>query len=60
MAKQHPERAEWWVRMEQERGSTFRKGRDMNHFVDFVQRQSYWIFDEEGFFCQTDDGECTG
>jgi len=60
MAKQHPERAEWWVRMEQERGSTFRKGRDMNHFVDFVQRQSDWIFDEEGFFCQTDDGECTG
>ena len=60
MAKQHPERAEWWVRMEKERGSTFRKGRDMNHFVDFVQRQSDWIFDEQGFFCQTDDGECTG
>jgi 3'-phosphoadenosine 5'-phosphosulfate sulfotransferase (PAPS reductase)/FAD synthetase len=60
MAKQHPERAEWWMRMEKERGSTFRKGRDMNHFFDFVQRQQDWIFDEEGFFCQTDDGECTG
>ena len=60
MAKQHPERAEWWMRMEKERGSTFRKGRDMNYFVDFVQRQQDWIFDEQGYFCQTDDGECTG
>jgi len=60
MAKQHPERAEWWMRMERERGSTFRKGRNMNDFVDFVQRQHDWIFEEEGFFCQTDDGECTG
>jgi 3'-phosphoadenosine 5'-phosphosulfate sulfotransferase (PAPS reductase)/FAD synthetase len=60
MAKQHPERAEWWMRMEQECGSTFRKGRNLNEFVDFVQRQQDWIFDEEGFFCQADDGECTG
>lgn len=60
MAKQHPERAEWWMRMERECGSTFRKGRDMNYFVDFVQRQQDWIFDEQGYFCQTDDGECTG
>ena len=60
MAKQHPERAEWWMRMERECGSTFRKGRNMNYFVDFVQRQQDWIFDEQGYFCQTDDGECTG
>ena len=60
MAKQHPERAEWWMRMERECGSTFRKGRNLNEFVDFVQRQQDWIFDEQGFFCQADDGECTG
>lgn len=60
MARQHPERAEWWMRMERECGSTFRKGRNLNKFVDFVQRQQDWIFDEQGFFCQSDDGECTG
>jgi hypothetical protein len=60
MAKQHPERAEWWVKMEQEMGSTFRHGRDMKQFVDFATRQQDWIFDEEGYFCQKDEGECTG
>ena len=57
--KQHPERAEWWVKMEQEMGSTFRHGRDMRQFVDFATRQQDWIFDEEGYFCQKDEGECT-
>jgi len=60
MAKEHPERAKWWVQMENNIGSTFRKGRDLNEFVDFVQRQQDWVFDEQGYFCQADDGECTG
>lgn len=60
MAKQHPERAEWWIKMEQDMKSTFRHGRDMKEFVDFATRQQDWIFDEEGYFCQQDEGECTG
>ena len=27
---------------------------------DFVNRQADWIFDEVDYFCQADDGECTG
>lgn len=58
MAKQHPDRVDWWVRMEKEVGSTFRKGRDLAEFVDFAQRQQDWVFDEVGYFCQRDEGEC--
>ena len=39
-------------------GSTFRKGRDLAEFVDFAQRQQDWVFDEVGYFCQRDEGEC--
>lgn len=60
MAKQHPEQAKWWIRMEQQTGATFRKGRNLTEFVDFVQRQQDWVFDDLGFFCQADGGECTG
>lgn len=58
MAKQHPDRVGWWLRMEKEVGSTFRKGRDLAEFVDFAQRQQDWVFDEVGYFCQRDEGEC--
>jgi hypothetical protein len=60
MAKQHPDKAQWWMRMEEMTGATFRKGRNLSEFVDFVQRQQDWIFDDQSFFCQADDGECTG
>lgn len=60
MSKEHPERAQWWIDMEKKIGSTFRDGRNMENFVDFAQRQQDWIFEEEGYFCQKDDGECLG
>ena len=60
MAKEHPEMAKWWIRMEKMTAGTFRRGRDLKDFVDFVERQQDWIFDEQGFLCQADDGECTG
>lgn len=60
MSKEHPERAQWWIDMEKKIGSTFRDGRDMANFVDFAQRQQDWIFEEEGYFCQKDEGECLG
>ena len=60
MARQHPERAEWWMRMEQKTGATFHKDRDLSKFTDFVGRQADWVFDDESFFCQADGGECTG
>jgi 3'-phosphoadenosine 5'-phosphosulfate sulfotransferase (PAPS reductase)/FAD synthetase len=60
MAREHPDRAAWWIRMEEMTGGTFRKGRSLVEFVDFVQRQHDWVFDDQSFFCQADDGECTG
>lgn len=60
IAKTMPERADWWIRMEKKTGRRFRNERELSKFVDFVQRQQDWVFDEQGFFCQADDGECTG
>ena len=60
IAKEHPDRAAWWVEMESRAGGTFRKERSLAEWVDFVQRQEDWVFNEVGYFCQADDGECTG
>lgn len=60
IAKTMPHRADWWIRMEQQTGATFRKDRVLSEFVDFVDRQADWVFDDESFFCQADGGECTG
>lgn len=60
IAKTMPDKAEWWIRMEQQTGSNFRKNRDLAAFTDFVGRQADWVFDDESFFCQADGGECTG
>lgn len=60
MVREHPDRAEWWSGMERLAGSTFHKKRDFAEFVDFVQRQEDWVFNEQGYFCQADEGECTG
>ena len=60
IAKTMPDKADWWIRMEQETGSTFRKDRNLAEFTDFVGRQADWVFDDESFFCQADGGECTG
>jgi 3'-phosphoadenosine 5'-phosphosulfate sulfotransferase (PAPS reductase)/FAD synthetase len=58
MAREHPDRANWWIRQEKMIDSTFRKGRNLAEFVDFVQRQQDWVFDEQGYFCQASHGEC--
>jgi len=59
MAKIYPDRAQWWIDMEKMAGSTFRKDRNMENFVDFVGAQQDWVFDQQGYFCQSNDGECT-
>jgi len=60
IAKTMPDKADWWIRMEKETGATFRQGRNLAEFTDFVARQADWVFDDESFFCQADGGECTG
>lgn len=60
MWREHPERMQWWADMEDKIGSSFHKKRTFKEIGDFVQKQGDWIFDDEAFLCQADDGECTG
>lgn len=62
----HPERAAWWANLEamkhgkKERVRSFHKNRTYKQIGDFVSRQGDWIFDDEAYLCQANDGECTG
>ena len=60
MWREHPDRMQWWADMEAKVGGTFHKSRSYADLGDFVDRQGDWIFDDEAFLCQADDGECTG
>lgn len=71
-AREFPERAAWWERMEalatelsgSGGGATFSKRYTRAEMREFIDRQGDWIFSEEameaGVLCQADDGECTG
>jgi len=62
----HPERAKWWMDLEEtnhssrKKSRTFVQERTYKQIGDFVSRQGDWIFDTEGVLCQADDGESTG
>jgi 3'-phosphoadenosine 5'-phosphosulfate sulfotransferase (PAPS reductase)/FAD synthetase len=60
MLRNFPERARWWVDIEKEIGFPFRLDRNLTNMQDFISRQGDWLFDDEAFLCQADDGECTG
>ena len=61
MWRDHPERMQWWADLEKEFGHTFRyDGVSYQDIKDNLDRQGDFVFDIEGFFCQADDGECTG
>ncbi|MEL0193089.1 MAG: hypothetical protein VW865_12440, partial [Halieaceae bacterium] len=60
MAREHPELAQWWIDAEKRTGKRIERRRDMSTFVDFVEKQQDWIFDNEAYLCQADGGECTG
>jgi 3'-phosphoadenosine 5'-phosphosulfate sulfotransferase (PAPS reductase)/FAD synthetase len=60
MWREHPDRMEWWSRMEDQAGGSFHKSRTYKELGNFVQAQGDWIFDNEAFLCQADGGECTG
>jgi hypothetical protein len=60
MLREYPERAKWWINIEKEINFPFRLDRDLTKMQDFLTRQGDWIFDDEAYLCQSDDGECTG
>lgn len=59
MWREHPERMQWWADMEAEIGSSFHKSRTFAEIGSFVEKQADWIFNDEEYLCQKDDGECT-
>lgn len=58
LAREMPERAEWWERQEQRLGYTFSSRFTRSSLRGFVQRQGDWIFDDTAYLCQADGGEC--
>lgn len=68
LARDYPERAQWWADMEalaqsissRPDDARFREDGTWQQHMDFVARQGDWIFDTEDALCQADDGECTG
>lgn len=66
LARDYPERHQWWEDMEglasnltaSPMGARFRKEFTRAELGDFVKRQGDWVFDQDGMFCQEDDGEC--
>ena len=60
MIREYPERMQWWSDMEQKTGGKFHKNRTYKSLSDFISLQHDWIFDDEAYLCQTNDGECTG
>ena len=65
LCKEFPEKFEWWLNLESKhkhRGDYgfFNHDRKMHLLKDNVERQSDWVFDQQGYFCQANLGECTG
>jgi 3'-phosphoadenosine 5'-phosphosulfate sulfotransferase (PAPS reductase)/FAD synthetase len=69
--RMYPDRAKWWAEQEArefkgkdpKRHHLQRFKRDKASYAeikDFISRQGDWVFEQEGLFCQADDGECTG
>ena len=66
MWREHPDRMQWWADMEIKRSKEigkkchFHESRTYAGLGDFVNRQGDFIFDDEAYLCQADEGECTG
>lgn len=67
LTREFPSHAAWWERMEElasnigtkERGASICKSYSRKSLREFIERQSDFIFREEGFFCQAEHGECS-
>lgn len=68
LARDYPERAAWWAEMERVAADLgaegqfgrFRASGGWEEHIDFVRRQSDWVFSTKGALCQANDGECFG
>jgi len=60
MMRQYPELAQWWIDAEERTQNRFERKRSLKQFKQFVEDQQDWVFDQQGYFCQADGGDCTG
>tara|TARA_R110001606_G_scaffold139670_1_gene278194 strand:- start:1077 stop:1904 length:828 start_codon:yes stop_codon:yes gene_type:complete len=60
MFRNEPERMQWWIEQEKKIKSTMHKSRSYQEIANFVENQGDFIFNDEEFLCQKDDGECSG
>lgn len=58
LAREMPDRAAWWERMEQQVGGSWSKRYTRQGTREFVAAQGDWIFDDESVLCQADGGDC--
>lgn len=59
MMREYPEKSKWWIDIELKTKKQFNRDRNLNELNTFVSKQKDWVFEQEGYFCQADDGECT-
>jgi len=65
LAKEFPQRFDWWLQQEKNhthRGDYgyFNHDRKLLGLKNVVDTQQDWVFDQQGYFCQADGGDCTG
>jgi 3'-phosphoadenosine 5'-phosphosulfate sulfotransferase (PAPS reductase)/FAD synthetase len=60
MFREHPEKAKWWIDIESKYKKKFNRDRGLVDFNNYINNQQDWVFNQQGYFCQADGGECTG
>ena len=66
LARDYPERFKWWADLERNKTkelgkrAAFDADQTYEQLASFVDRQGDWIFDDEEYLCQQNEGECTG
>lgn len=60
VARDMPERHAWWEGHEAATGRQFSKRYSRAEMRRMVERQSDFIFNDEAYLCQRDEGECMG
>ena len=58
--RDNPEHMKWWADQEQKKSATFNDKRSYDELGSFVKRQGDFIFNDEAYLCQVNEGECTG
>ena len=60
LARDMPMRAAWWEQQEARQKRQFSDRFSRLELRQMIERQGDWIFNDEAYLCQANDGECTG